>query len=176
MMSFVTSPAVSPETDRSNGKPSITESNLREHGIEYDPTILGSCAADETANERLPQGVVGVRELLSDFTRELVHQDREELLEDDLSDAMKRQDFAEIVNVDSWCLLPPKSAFWNRNHPDDDDNALQSAVSKQIDECRKIAKKAIGLRDASEQDWMLFLRVNFFRKFESTKRTRKAVE
>jgi hypothetical protein len=176
MMHFATSPPVSPESDRSKAKPNITRSNLRKHGIEYDSKILGTYAADGTANGRLPQGIIGFGELLSDFTRELIHQDREQFLEDDLSDAMKRQDFAEIVDGDSWCLLPPKSAFWNRVHPDDDDKDLKIAVSKQIDECRKIAEKAIGMRDRSEHDWTLFLRQHLFRNFESTKRMRKAVE
>lgn len=177
MLPSATSPPVSPESDNSKGKPNITKSNLKEHGIEYDPAILDCSAADGTANGRLPQSVIGVGKLLSDFTRELIHQDRKELLEDDLTKAMKRRDFTEIVNGDSWCLLPPETAFWKYDWPDDeDDNAFQSVIGEQIVECRKIAKEIINLRESSEHEWTQKLREHLFRKFEGTERTRETVE
>lgn len=113
MIPFATSAAVSPESDRSKPakpKPSITRSNLKEHGIEYDSTILDWSAADGTGTGSLPQYVNGVREFLSDFTRVTVHQELEEFLQHDLSEAMKQQDFVEIIEQDPWSLSPP--AYW----------------------------------------------------------------
>lgn len=176
MLSSATSPPVSPESYRSKAKPNITKSNLKEHGIEYDPAILDCSAADGAANGSLPQGTIGVGELLSDLTRELIHQDFEGLLKDDLTEAMERQDFSEIVNRDSWSLLPPKSALWNRAWLNDDDNAFRSAILGQIDKCTEIAEEAFRLRDATEAAWTYYLRCHLFRNFEGTRQTRKTVE
>jgi hypothetical protein len=174
MMHFAISPAVSPE---SKAMANITENNLKEHGIEYESAISGSCATDATANKHLPKGIIeGVREYLSDFTWSLVNHDLEKFLEHERSEVMKRHDFSEIVDEDSWCLLPPRSAFRNDEYPDDDDDALRSTVSNQIKECREIAKGIVRLREASEHDWTHYLRVHFFRRSEGTKRTRETVE
>jgi hypothetical protein len=174
MFPSATSPPVSPEFDRSKGKPNITKSNLKEHGIEYDPAILGCRAADGTANGGLPPYVNGVRELLSDFTGVTVHQDLEGSLQHDLSEAMKQGDFAEIIEQDSWSLSPSK--YWTSAFPNQNDKFLQETDAKRMEECRDIAEEAISLREASEAEWTLFIRTNLFLKHKSTKKTRKTVE